>query len=258
MQALDHQMKYSTLIGLYAWLHPLVFDFMAKFKGSGAGGRLYIMNYVQKQLDKRKSEAGDMEKWAEKDETAPQDFLEKLLVANKKDPEKTTNYHVFMMGVSNIIAGSDTTAVSLSATLYYLLKYPEKLQKLRQEIRKYEEEGRCSRPNISFAESQDMPYLQAVMKEAMRLHPATGLPLWRVVPDGGAEICGQYFPAGTVVGLNTWTAHYNEDVFGPDARAFRPERWLDAEKEGGERIKSMDNYYLPVREVSCRVKSFVS
>ena len=91
-----------------------------------------------------------------------------------------------------------------------------------------------------------MPYLQAVIKEAMRLHPATGLPLWRVVPDGGAEISGQYFPAGAVIGLNTWVAHYNEDVFGADAKQFRPERWLEAEKEGGARIKQMDNYYLPV------------
>jgi cytochrome P450 len=34
-----------------------------------------------------------------------------------------------------------------------------------------------------------MPYLQAVMKEALRMHPATGLPLERVVPAGGASIC---------------------------------------------------------------------
>ena len=253
IEALHNAMKYSTLIGIYPRLHPLLFDFMAKFKASGAGGRLFIMDFVQKQLDKRKNE-GDVEKWAEKDEGAPQDFLEKLLVANKKDPEKTTGYHVYMMGLSNIIAGSDTTAVSLSSILYYLLKYPETLKKLRGEIQKFAEDGRCSSPNISFAESQEMPYLQAVLKEAMRMHPATGLPLWRVVPEGGAEICGHYFPAGTVVGLNTWVAHYNVDVFGPDAKEFRPERWIEAEKEG-EQIKEMDNYYLPVSQIGLSVKN---
>jgi hypothetical protein len=41
-----------------------------------------------------------------------------------------------------------------------------------------------------------MPYLQAVMKEALRMHPATGLPLERVVPAGGATICDQFFPEG--------------------------------------------------------------
>ena len=73
---------------------------MAKFKASGAGARIQIMDFVQKQLDKRKDGGEDVEKLAEKDEGAPQDFLEKLLIANKKDPDKTTSYHVFMMGLS--------------------------------------------------------------------------------------------------------------------------------------------------------------
>ena len=91
-----------------------------------------------------------------------------------------------------------------------------------------------------------MPYFQAVIKEAMRLHPATGLPLWRVVPEGGATISGRYFPAGEVVGVNTWVAHYNEDVFGADASTFRPERWLEAAEHGGDHLKTMDAYYFPV------------
>ncbi len=254
IEALHHSMRYSTLIGLYPRLHPILFDFMAKFRASGAGARVQIMEFVQKQLDERKAGGDDVQKLAEKDETAPQDFLEKLLIANKEDPEKTTSYHVFMMGLSNIIAGSDTTAVTLSGILYYLLKYPETLVKLREEIQRLGEEEKCSTPNITFAESQAMPYLQAVVKEGMRLHPATGLPLWRKVPEGGAEICGQYFPAGAVIGLNTWVAHHNEKVFGADAKDFRPERWLEAEKGGGERIKQMDNYYLPVSHVNGNVR----
>lgn len=41
-----------------------------------------------------------------------------------------------------------------------------------------------------------MPYLQACIKESLRLHPATGLPLARVVPEGGATISETFFPAG--------------------------------------------------------------
>ncbi len=119
-----------------------------------------------------------------------------------------------MVGLSNIIAGSDTTAISLSAILYYLLKYPNTMKRLREEIQNHEEEGTCSNPVITFKESQDMPYLQAVMKEAMRLHGAVGLPLWRVVPEGGTEIAGKYFPAGTIVGLNPWVvSHSPPSVF---------------------------------------------
>jgi cytochrome P450 len=41
-----------------------------------------------------------------------------------------------------------------------------------------------------------MPYLQAVMKEALRVHPATGYPMFRVVPQGGEVLAGQFFPEG--------------------------------------------------------------
>jgi hypothetical protein len=44
-------------------------------------------------------------------------------------------------------------------------------------------------------------YSQAVIKEAMRLHPGVGVPLECVVPEGGAEICGSFLPAGTEVDI---------------------------------------------------------
>ena len=92
-------------------------------------------------------------------------------------------------------AGSDTTAISLSATIYYLLKSLKTFEALRQEIDTHRGNGDKSQ-HITFKESQDMPYLQAVLKEALRMHPATGLPLERVVPDGGVELCGRFFPVG--------------------------------------------------------------
>lgn len=65
----------------------------------------------------------------------------------------------------------------------------------------------------------------AVMKEALRVHSAAGLPLWRVVPEHGVHICVRFFPEGTVIGLNTWCADHDQDVFGKDAETLRPERW---------------------------------
>jgi cytochrome P450 len=147
------------------------------------------------------------------------------------------------MCMSNIIAGSDTTAVSLSSILYHLLKYPQTLQRLRDEIEDFERKGACSNPKVTFKEAQNMPYLQAVIKEALRVHPATGLPMWRVVPPEGADVCGYHFKGGETVGANSWVMHYDEDVFGPDAGVFRPERWLD---ESEERLKLMERSYMPV------------
>lgn len=55
-------------------------------------------------------------------------------------------------------------------------------------------------------------------------------------------ISNTFFPEGTVLGINSWTAHYNTSVFGQDAPIFRPERWIDSSPD---RLKEMDNYYMP-------------
>lgn len=69
------------------------------------------------------------------------------------------------------------------------------MRALRKEIDTMENEGSISKP-VTFGETQKMPYLQAVLKEALRVHPATGLPLGRVVPKGGKVIAGYVFPEG--------------------------------------------------------------
>lgn len=50
--------------------------------------------------------------------------------------------------------------------------------------------------SLTFSDTQKMPYLQAVIKEGIRIHPAAGLPLQRVVPKGGVKLAGQFFPEG--------------------------------------------------------------
>ncbi|KAG2016720.1 hypothetical protein GB937_006200 [Aspergillus fischeri] len=238
--ALQRLMMYSTLVGIYPEWHPRLFGPLSRFSWSGAAGRAYIVRFVKEKIrglsvkvDLGQAERGPLE---------TQNFVEKMMLARDKDPEKVTDYHVFMMGLSNVIAGSDTTAISLSAIMYNLLRYPAVMEKLRREIDEFTAEGKCS-DRVTFRESQEMPYFQAVIKEALRMHSATGLPLWRVVPDGGAEINGYFFPAGTVVGINTWVAHYDEEVF-PDATTFRPERWIEAESNP-EKLKAMNEMYMP-------------
>lgn len=129
----------------------------------------------------------------EDDGTGVQDFLSKFLAKHSADPDVFTSHHVLAGCVSNMVAGSDTTAISLSAVLYYLLKNPVSLQRLREEIDRFASEGMLSE-SPTFKETQQMPYLQAVFKEALRLHPATGLVMERVVPKGGATLSGQFFP----------------------------------------------------------------
>lgn len=96
---------------------------------------------------------------------------------------------------ANVGAGSDTSGVTLSAALYFLYTNPDKLQILRKEIDTQAAAGHVS-DSITFQEAQALPYLQAVIKEVLRLHPAVGTILPRFVPKGGLELASYYFPPG--------------------------------------------------------------
>lgn len=154
-----------------------------------------------------------------------QDILSKLFATQKEKPVEMNENAVTSMATSNIFAGSDTTAISTRAIIYYLLKNPNAKRKLVDEIDSRRKAGKLSDP-VTLLEADSMPYLQAVMYEALRLHPAVGMSLPRVVPDGGVQICGQYLPAGCVVGANPWVIHRSKEVYGEDVDAFRPERWM--------------------------------
>jgi cytochrome P450 len=96
---------------------------------------------------------------------------------------------------ANIVAGSDTTATSLRAIVYYLLKNPLQKAKLVAEVDTKMRKGQLSEV-VTFEEANEMPYLQAVMQEALRLCPAVGMNLPRVTPQPGMVIGAQKIPEG--------------------------------------------------------------
>ena len=96
--------------------------------------------------------------------------------------------------------------------------------------------GKLSTP-VTWKESKELPYLDACIKEAGRIHPPFGLPLERVVPAGGETICGQYLPEGTIVGISGWVVHRDRSIFGQDADVWRPERWLVDDEESRKRME---------------------
>jgi cytochrome P450 len=163
------------------------------------------------------------------DKTRPCDFLSRFLEAGQKDPEFMTRDRILTMTTANMFAGSDTTAITLRSIFYYLLQNPNCMQNLMEELKHEEQAGRFSRDDglLSWNEVRGLPYLGAVIKEALRCHPAAGLPLERVVPPAGISINGHFLPGGTIVGCSPWTVHLDESVFGQRPDQFRPERWLD-------------------------------
>lgn len=227
MNDLHAVLRYSTLVGIVSWLHSWIFYPASRLQLFGARGRVATMDFVKRRMairdgERQLREPGD--KTISQAEGVTRDFLDRLLDQHEQNPEKTTMYHVFLVGLANINAGSDTTATSLSGILYYLLKTPRALARLREEIDDFTARGQLS-ANPTFKETQRMPYLDAVVKEALRMHPAVGLPLWRVVPKGGVEVAGRFLPPGTNVGINAWVAVSGFSQITPRARQLLCPPW---------------------------------
>lgn len=124
---------------------------------------------------------------------APATFIGKIVGLQTQG--KMSDTDALNVCVNNVVAGSDTTAISLNSALYHVYTIPHVLERLRTEIDTAMQKGQISDP-ITFDEAQKLPYLQAVISEALRIHPAVGVPLLRVAPEGGATIDGYYFPQG--------------------------------------------------------------
>ena len=162
--------------------------------------------------------------------SAHTDFLQTSLNLRESKPNTFSDRDVMTVLLANLNAGSDTTAISLRAVLYYVLRTPRILPRLLHEL----DSSNLSMP-VTWKESQQLPYLDACVKEALRLHPAVGLGLERIVPPDGLTLAdGTDIRPGTVVGMNAWVLHRNKTIFGPDADTYNPDRWLKQPHESDE------------------------
>ncbi|KAH6997368.1 cytochrome P450 [Ilyonectria destructans] len=239
MASLEGFIQAASLIGIYPWIHPILFAIRNWFTGESKTGMGYIIHLTQNLIAAHQKKPKNLD--LDDENTSRMDFLSKYMARHRQDPGSYNSWYVLSGCASNMTAGSDTTGISLSAILHFLLQYPHTAQRLRQEVDDWQKQNTKSR-HISFSDSQSMPYLQAVINEALRLHPATGLPLERLVPDQGATIAGQIFQPQTIVGVNTWVEHANPSTFGPDPEVFRPERWLDSDQE---KVNQMNRHWMP-------------
>ncbi|KIH91207.1 benzoate 4-monooxygenase [Sporothrix brasiliensis 5110] len=126
--------------------------------------------------------------------------------------------------LTQLIAGSDTTSNSSCALLFHVVRTPGVLAKLAAEIDAAVPDG-VDVPAYDMV--KDLPYLQAVLDETLRHHSTSGIGLPRQIPHGaqGLHLHGHYFPPGTVLSVPTYSVHHAKAIWGPDADAFRPERW---------------------------------
>ncbi|KFZ23954.1 hypothetical protein V502_01561, partial [Pseudogymnoascus sp. VKM F-4520 (FW-2644)] len=140
------------------------------------------------------------------------DFLEYLRQKQLKNPHIMTDRDLINNILIFFVGAVNTNSASLRACFYYLVKNPYTYAKLVRELQDTDANGLLSE-TLSFTQGQKLPYLQACIKEALRMYPIVGTPFDRVVPKGGAI---------------------------PRPRAMA-ERWLDADEK---QVRVMDRTSL--------------
>ena len=145
------------------------------------------------------------------------DILSMLLEAEYDDGSRMDELEVRDQLLSILSAGHETTAIAMAWTLYWLHRHPEKLNRLLEDI---SEQAPTGDPEAL----TQIPYLDAVVNESLRIHP--------VLPDLARKLCqdaelmGCKLKAGTAVGAVAFLTHRDPDIYeNPDE--WIPERFLD-------------------------------
>jgi cytochrome P450 len=182
----------------------------------------YIDKFVHIALSRH--ESGDQ---------VPQGQKEKYIFADRLARETNDPVEMRDQLLSILVAGRDTTAALLSFLFIMLARHPAVFSKLRTTI--LEDFGTFHSPkNISFAGLKACAYLQWCINETLRLYPPVPWNSRRStrdtsLPRGGGEdgLSPVFVPKGTETVYIVWLMQRQPEIWGPDADAFRPERWRD-------------------------------
>jgi cytochrome P450 len=123
-----------------------------------------------------------------------------------------------------VFAGTDSTGMNLAIIMRNLSMNPGMYELLRKEVNENAALGNKA------LDAQALPYLNAVVKEGLRISMANPTRLPHVVPTEGWTFKGTLFPAGSIVGCSAYELHFQPDLF-PEPARFRPERWLNSSDE---------------------------
>ncbi|KAI9596188.1 cytochrome P450 [Syncephalis fuscata] len=166
------------------------------------------------------------------------DSLQKLIDAVDEETGATmSDQDLVAQSIMLMVAGTDTTASTLTWTLLLLIEHPECARRLVEEIKALYPDPDTK---ITYEDVQSLPYLDAVLNESMRIRPIAPHGMPRVVPEGGITMGGYFLPAGTTVFSSFNALHLNEHVF-PDPDVFKPERWLTSP----DQLAIMKQHFVP-------------
>ncbi|XP_058205367.1 xanthotoxin 5-hydroxylase CYP82C4-like [Rhododendron vialii] len=171
-----------------------------------------------------------------------QDFMDVLLSIFPEDGMEHghTNKSIIKgTALSLILGGSDTTTAAMIWALSLLLNHNKYLKLVRQELDMHVGRERW----VEESDIKDLIYLQAVVKETLRLYPPGPLSIPRESIED-CHVAGYFVPKGTRLIVNVWKLHRDPRVW-TDPCEFRPERFLDSNAKAGERGREYEFEYLP-------------
>ncbi|KAL8923515.1 MAG: hypothetical protein Q9172_003088 [Xanthocarpia lactea] len=201
----DTLTRFPLLARLLMRLHP---NWLKALAEGSARHESYTLDLIEKRVH---------------EQTSRKDFMSHLL--QDQAVKQLSIVQLAAHGSDFVIAGSETTATTLTVAMYFLSRYPSVLKNLQTEVRtaftKYEQ--------IDGASTANLKYLHAVCLEALRVFPPLPLALPRVVPSGGDSVDGCFVPEGTIVATNPFAASMSASNFHAPWK-FDPGRWLDTNK----------------------------
>ncbi|KAK7262408.1 hypothetical protein RJT34_29981 [Clitoria ternatea] len=158
------------------------------------------------------------------EEEKVKDFLDILLdVAEEKDCEvRLTRNHIKSLILDYFTAATDTTAISVEWAIAELFNNPKVLKKAQEEVDRVIGKERL----VCEADSPDLPYIHAIIKETMRLHPPLPMLMRKGIED--CVVNGYMIPQGSIICVNLWAMGRDPKIW-ENPLEFRPERFLEGE-----------------------------
>jgi cytochrome P450 len=132
------------------------------------------------------------------------------------------------------VAGTDTSSATVEWAMAELLQNPKKLKKLRKELQQVINKDEDPKD----LDINKLPYLQAVVKETLRLHPSAPILVHKSISD--VDLCGFRVPKDTQVLVNVWSMGRDSSIW-TDPNVFLPERFLEC----GEVFRGEDFGFIP-------------
>ncbi|KAH9846398.1 cytochrome P450 [Lenzites betulinus] len=163
-------------------------------------------------------------------------LLRENMMASEED--RLSNEEVVAQVSTLVLAAMDTTSNALSRILHQLTLHPEVQQKMREELMQARDDGTGKLRDLDYDEVMELPYLDAVCRETLRVYPPVSA-LMRVVRKNavlplstpirgrdGTLMDGIPVTPGMRILTDIRACNTNKELWGPDAAEWKPERWL--------------------------------